>query len=217
MKSIIKLLIFFFTFSFYGQNDTLAIIKHTEKDLIVPKQKKVLFRGVVNELEIEVPNSKSFKITGDYIKLVKDNIYSCFPGKGDNTTINIEITLKNNKKIIEKHVFEIRNLKRAITCFNYTKADTVLRFPKKSFKDGKVTVISPDKNFDLKIKVIRFSLKIPGRNSIIVNGDTIDEKTYQDIIKYSFKGNQIIISDIKVQLYNWSGCFLVNPMVIEVY
>ncbi len=70
---------------------------------------------------------------------------------------------------------------------------------------------------NLIVKVVGFSLKIPGFKSIVVEGDTIDDRTYQEIIKNSSKGDQIVISDIKTKLYNWSGCFLVNPMVIEVY
>ncbi len=215
-----KLVLFFFllfSLSFYGQHDTLAIIRHTENDLIIPKDKRVFFRGINNELIIEVPNSKSFTAKGDGLKLIKDNIYSFFPGSGTSIDITIDIVLKNNKKITEKHNFEIRIIKRAITCFNHNKADSILRFPKKSFKNGMVTVISPDKNLNLKVKVVGFSLKIPGYKAIAVDGDTIDDKTYQVIIKNSSKGDQIAISDIKVKLPNWSGCFLVSPMVIEVY
>lgn len=217
MKKIIFLIALFFSLSFYGQNDTLAVIRHTDNDLVIPKEKKVIFRGIANEIVIDVPNCKSFKATGEGLKLLKNNIYSFFPGSGTSTTITIDIVLKNNKKISEKHIFEIRMIKRAITCFNYNKADSILRFPKKSFKEGKVTVISPDKNLDIRVKVVQFNLNIPGRNSIIVKGDTIDEKTYQEIIKNSSKGDQIAFSDIRIKLDSWSGCFLVSPMLIEVY
>ncbi len=219
MKKLQLFFLLFFSFSFYGQQDTLSVIRHTENDLVIPKEKKVFFRGIPNELVINVPNCKSFTATGDGLKLIKDNIYSFNPRGGTSTEITIDIVLKNNKKITEKHNFEIRTIKRAITCFNHNKADSILRFPKKSFKNGKVTVISPDINLDLRVKVVGFCLKIPGYKAIAVDGDTIDDKTYQEIIKNSSKGDQIAISDIKVKVITISNvsCFLVNPMLIEVY
>ncbi len=70
MKKLLLLFWLFFSFSFYGQYDTLAIIKHTDDDLIIPKNKRVFFRGIINKLIIEVPNCKSFTAKGDGLKLI---------------------------------------------------------------------------------------------------------------------------------------------------
>ena len=100
MKRILLLFSIFYTLSFYGQNDTLSIVRHTENDLITPKDVKVLFRGMTNEMFIDVPNAKSFTVSGrDVIKKGK-NIYTLNPGAGNETVIKIDIVLKNKKKLL---------------------------------------------------------------------------------------------------------------------
>ena len=100
MKKINKFLILFifFTLSFYGQNDTISVIKHTGSDIIFPKELKVVYRGIPNSLSIEVPNCKSF--TAKAVGLTKSsiNLYNLNPGSGSEVEITIDIVLKNGKK-----------------------------------------------------------------------------------------------------------------------
>ena len=77
-------------------------------------------------------------------------------------------------------------------------------------------MISADKNLNIIYKVTRFSLKIPGRKAIIIQGDKIDEKAFNDINKYSTKGDEIAIFDICGKPNISVGCFLVGPMVIRI-
>lgn len=218
MQRKISLLLLFFSLSFYGQNDTISVIKHTDNDLIIPKNAKVIFRGIKNEILIDVPNCKSFKATGDGLTLISKNLYNLNPGAGSEVIITIDIVLKNNKKKIEKHVFEIRGIKRPITCFNYIRGDSIVRAQKSQFKNAKIRVISADKSFNLTFKITQFALKIPGINSIIINGDKIDDGTFEKINKYASKFDEIVISDIHVKTTpSFSGCILVNPMVIQLY
>lgn len=71
MKYLFSLInIFFISLSFYGQNDTISIIKHTDKDITVNKESKVVYRGISNSLSIEVPNCKSFTASADGLTVV---------------------------------------------------------------------------------------------------------------------------------------------------
>lgn len=49
LKTTTIILFFFLSFSFYGQNDTISIIKHSDSDLIIPKSKKYF----LEELEMK--------------------------------------------------------------------------------------------------------------------------------------------------------------------
>ncbi|MEK8178999.1 GldM family protein [Flavobacterium buctense] len=216
MKKIIFLFLSFLSISFYGQNDTLSVVKHTDKDLIIPKDLKTVFRGMMNELFIDVPNSKSFEVSGrDVIKKDK-NIYTLNPGPGTETIVNIDIILKDNKRIKEKHVFEIRNTKSSITCFNYIKGDSLILANMNQFKDAIIRVIPGDKNLNIVHTINSFSLKIPGRKTIVIQGNKIDEKTFKEISKYASKGDEIAIFDIKVKVNITISCILISPMVIRV-
>ena len=70
LKNKLFILFFFTTLSFYGQNDTISVIKHTDKDIIVDKDSKIVYRGIPNSLSIEVPNCKSFKASGEGLSLM---------------------------------------------------------------------------------------------------------------------------------------------------
>ncbi len=217
MKNWFSVVLLFFFISFYGQNDTISIVRHSENDLIIPKNVKVVFRGIKNELIIDVPNCKSFKATGIGLTFLSNHLYNLNPSSGTSVTISIDIVLKNNKKITEKHIFEIRNIKRPITCFNYIRGDSIIRVQKSQFKNAKIRIISADKNFNLEIKVVRFHLKIPGQNSIEIIGDKVDDRTFDKINKYASENDQITISDISVHVNLNVSCILISPMVIQLY
>jgi len=220
MKKINKFLVlfFFFSLSFYGQNDTISVVRHSDNDLIIPKNAKVVFRGIKNEILIDVVNCKSFKATGDGLSLISKNLYNLNPEGGSEVIITIDIVLKNNTKKTEKHIFEIRGIKRPITCFNFIRGDSIIRSQKSQFKNARIRVISADKNFNLTFKITQFVLKIPRINSIVINGDKIDDGTFEKINKYASKFDEIVISDIHVKTTpSFSGCILVSPMVIKLY
>ena len=54
MKQGIQVILLLFCISFYGQNDTISVVRHSETDLIIPKDAKLVFRGITNELIIDV-------------------------------------------------------------------------------------------------------------------------------------------------------------------
>ena len=73
MKNKLLLFFLFFTILFYAQNDTISVVKHTDKDLVVNKKSKIAYRGMINSLSIEVPNCKSFTTSADGLKMVTKN------------------------------------------------------------------------------------------------------------------------------------------------
>ena len=219
MKNKFFIFFLFSTLSFYGQNDTISVIKHTDKDIVVNKELKIVYRGIMNSLSIEVPNCKSFKATADGLTMVSKNLYNLNPLSGSEVIINIDIVLKNGKKKIEKHVFKIKNISGFVTTINGRSG--LVRFQKSSLKDAIIKIGFEDKNLSFSNKINSFSLKIPGMSSIQVIGNKIDKETFEKIIKNVSLGDQIVISDIKLLVLEESlkrgMCFQTNPIVIEIY
>ena len=61
MKKVIYLFVLFFSFSFYGQNDTISNnINQISKVFI--KTRNVIYRGIKNEIFITVPNFENLTI-----------------------------------------------------------------------------------------------------------------------------------------------------------
>ena len=219
MKSLINVIFLVFTLSFYGQNDTISVIKHTDKDIVVNKESKVVYRGMINSLSIEVPNCKSFKATADGLTMVSKNLYNLNPLANSEVIITVDIVLNDNKKKTEKHVFKIKNISGFVTTINGRSG--LVRFQKSSLKDAVIKIGFEDKNLSFSNKINSFSLKIPGISSIQVIGNKIDKESYEKILKNASLGDQITVSDIKFIVLEESMkggmCFITTPIVIEIY
>ena len=171
MKNKLLLFFLFFTILFYAQNDTISVVKHTDKDLVVNKKSKIAYRGMINSLSIEVPNCKSFTASADGLKMVTKNLYNFSPGVNAEVIITIDIVLKNNKMKVEKHLFEIKTMSGFVTTINGRSG--IVRMQKKQFLDATIKVIFEDKNLTFSNNVTGFSLKIPGLPSIEIIGNKI--------------------------------------------
>ena len=151
MQKKISLLLLFFSFSFYGQNDTISVIRHTDKDIVVNKESKVVYRGILNSLSIEVPNCKSFTASANGLKMISKNLFELNPGAGSEVLITIEIILKNSKKKIERHAFEIKAVSGLITTINGRSG--LVKMQKNHLKDAIIKVCLEDKTYLFQVKL----------------------------------------------------------------
>lgn len=218
MKKIIFLIVLFFSVSFYGQNDTLSVVRHTDNDVVIPKSLKVLYRGIENELFIDVPGCKSFKVHGDGIISKQKNIYTVSPGAGKSTLISIDIVLKNNKKVTEKHFFRIKNIGSILATFN-SREEQPLQLPKSNFKDGVVAVKCSDKHIEQVFEVTQFTIKIPGMGAVVIQGNRIDDTTFKQLNRRVTRYDEIAIFEIKIRSISSKirfFCVRPAPMIIQV-
>lgn len=218
MKRILLLFSLVFSLSFYGQHDTLSVVRHTDKDIVIPKNLKVVYRGIENELFIDVPNAKSFVVSGNGIIMKDKNTFDFNPAAGKETILTIAIVLKSGKKVIEQHVFSIRNFPAPISTFNKN-GERELKLQKNAFKNGVVELKFPDKNLEDIFEVTSFGVKIPGMEGIVVNGNKIDSKTFDKINRYTSKGDLITIYDIKtkwVKIKSNGPICGISPIVLQI-
>ena len=218
MKKISKLIIvlFLFSVSFYGQNDTLAIIRHTENDIVIPKDLKVVYRGINNEITIDIPNCKSFSASGKGLKLYKNNIYYLNPKDGDETIVSLDIILKNNKKVTENHLFKVRKVGNIVALLNHQEG-TFLRMQKTNLKNAVLTLKFEDKNLiNNFISISKFKIKIPGSREIEVQGNRFNKLAYDEINKYASKNTQITIFDICTIMHCGLSTIELNPILINI-
>lgn len=219
LKNKLFVLFFFTTLSFYGQNDTISVIKHTDKDIIVDKESKVVYFGMINSLSIEVANCKSFNATAKGLTMVSKNLYNLIPIAGSDVIITIDILLKNGKKKIEKHLFRIKNIGGFVTSINGRNG--IVRLQKSSLKDAVIKLRFEDKNLSFSNKINSFNLKIPRMPSIEVYGNRINQQTFDKILRNAKIGDQITISDIRFTVLEEAlkGFLIckISPIVIEIY
>ena len=161
---------------------------------------------------------ESFEISGNNLIKKDKNTYDFNPGGGLETILTIDIVLKNNKKITEKHVFKIRNVARIISTFNKIEGNPIIKLQKSALKDGVVDGMIGDKNIRKIFDVNQFTIKIPGMGAIVIQGNKIDDDTFEKINKQISRGDMITIFDIKTKssTYSNSTIFEVSPLIIEI-
>lgn len=182
MRIFLIVVISFFSVSFYGMNDTISIIRHTEKDAVFPKDLKVVYRGIRNNLSIEVPSCKSFKVSGNGLTLDSKNVYNLNPGAGMETIVTIDIVLHNNKKITENHKFKIKNLSNLGGWLNQMEvAYNTVSINKNSLKEATISLKCIDKNLDFNLKVKHFIIGLPDNKKLEVYGNKITQEVFNKI------------------------------------
>ncbi len=194
MKKICYFFLFLFSLSIYGQNDTLAIIRHTDDDFVVPKETKLVYRGLQNIISIKIPNAKSFSVKEkEGLLKITNELYNINPGMGREFTITIDIVLKNSKKITENHIFRIRNLSNLEGYINNKKVSQNPYINKNELKDAIIGLKSMDLNLDFNLRVKHFIIQLPDNKKIEVFGNKITEDTFTKIRVRS--GDQLMIYD----------------------
>ncbi len=216
MQKKINLLLLFFSLSFYGQNDTISVIRHTDKDIIVNKESKVVYRGILNSLSIEVPNCKSFTTSANGLKMISKNLFELNPGAGSEVIITIDIILKNGKEISEKHNFEIKNLSNVVGSINNSRGKKI-SLQKSKLNNAIISVVSLDENLNFKLILTEFVISLPNGRSFEIKGDKIKKEIFDIINSNSSKYDIITISDIKVYSNSsFQGCIRPTPIQIEI-
>ncbi|MEN9336923.1 MAG: hypothetical protein RLZZ500_1910 [Bacteroidota bacterium] len=217
MQRILISFFLFISFLSFAQKDTLSIIKHTS-DWIVNQDSRVVYRGMINNFSIKVPNSLSFTVSGLGVKSTSKNTFAVTIGAGSELNVTIQIVLKNKTLKEEFFVFKIRNIPIPLTSLNYNKG-SILRMSKNNLKDAVVRIFFEDKNLDFKFNVLEFTLKIPGQKAIVVQGNTITSSVFDQLNRYARKGDQLTICDIKTKVgihSNIISICKISPVLITI-
>ena len=89
--------------------------------------------------------------------------------------------------------------------------------PKSSIGRAEISAGLPDFVFDLKLKVNRFTVKVPGQLAVTVEGTTFSAAA-KKVLDRANRGDQITIFDIEAVIENNTSYKLnkVLPVIIEV-
>lgn len=187
-------ILFFFLFSFISNGqDSLNIYRKSYSFVKNEKIKDIVYRGIINPISINVPESKSFIATGLGLKKEKDKYYLA-PGQGLKAEVKLEITLHNDSIIYESHFFEIKDINYPLGILNGKNCyDCIIKLSSEEFLNGLISYKSPDFNFDINYqKVLSFDLIIKGKKIYVIGN-----KIPKDLkIK---KGYNIKVQDIVIE------------------
>lgn len=128
-----KLVLFFFLTSFYSfSQDTLQ----TPISKVQVKSDNILFRGIENEIFINVPNPETLVASTVGLK-IRNGRFFIAPTSGTELKLNLTFKNSDGKLVTEYHYFKIKNLPKPIGTINNEYATKgYLEFTKAELKDA---------------------------------------------------------------------------------
>ncbi|MFZ9673685.1 MAG: gliding motility protein GldM [Flavobacteriaceae bacterium] len=176
----------------------------------------VVYRGLENPMTISIPgvpeNNVSASAPG--LRKVKGSSYVLVPGTGREVTIVASGKLPDGKVIETKQVFRIKEIPSPSATVRGEIGS--LKMSAENLAISTVGALLEDFDFDLKISVKSFKVKIPGQPTLEVSGTKMDAKA-QSAIKRAKRGDLIQIFDIDANITNNNTYKLkkVAPVLIE--
>ncbi|WP_438989140.1 gliding motility protein GldM [Polaribacter sp.] len=174
-----------------------SVIAEPSSAVVSADKMNVVYRGLDNPISVSLPgvgdNNLSVSATGGKLTGSRGK-YIIRPGAGKITTINVSAKLSSGKIVNSKATFRIKDIPPAVGLVR-NQSGTV-RMPKSGLANIPITAGYEDFDFDLKVKVTGFKIKIPGQLTIIVNGDRLTGAAKQKLQR-ARRGDQINIYDIK--------------------
>ncbi len=192
----------------------------TQPAVVVSAEKmNVLYRGVENPVSISVPGVSSEKITvsapGAKVKSLGSGRYSFNVTQTKGTKISIRVTATmpdGNKQTFPGQDYRVKGLPNPEGSMA---GKSEAKLPKANIKALPVEALLKNFDFDLKLNVVSFTLKIPGRPAIKVSGNKMNAQAKKAIDKAR---GEIYIRDIKAKIVGKSTYRIgrVSPITIQV-
>ena len=177
----------------------------------------VVYRGVENPMTISIPGIPDNKVRASApgLRKVRGSKYNLVPSRGSEVKISASGTLPDGQKITTSTKFRIKSLP-APSGIVQGQMGTV-SIPKASIQNQIIDASFEDFDFDLPVRVVGFTLSIPGVPDVIVSGNKFNDRAKQ-VLKRASSGSKITIWDIKVKATKNSKLQLkkCRPVIIQV-
>ena len=176
----------------------------------------VVYRGVSNPMTISIPGVPNISAsapgltksggTGKYTM----NVTTL---KQREVKINVSGTL-NGKKIASSKTFRIKDIPRPVGTVRGE--DGSVKMGKSSLAISTIGAILPDFDFNLKLKVTGFKIKVPGQPTVRVSGSKLNSQA-QTALKRAKRGESVQIFDINAKLATGGSYRVkkVSPVIVE--
>ena len=195
-----------------------TVIPEPDKAVISADAMNVVYRGVENPVSVSLPgiSSNNLNVSATGGQITKSGAgYIIKPGKASELTVNVSATLSSGKKVNSPKKFRVKDIPAAMGMARGEFG--VVKMPKSSIGRATISAGLPDFVFDLKLKVTKFTVKVPGQLAVTVNG-TVFNAAAKKVLARARRRDQITIYDIKAVIENNTSYTLnkVLPVIIEV-
>ena len=195
-----------------------AVIPRPNSAVISADKMNVVYRGVDNPMSISFPGVPDNKVSvsAPGIKKVGNGKYVLNVTRYKGKEIKINVTGKiNGKTVSDSKTFRVKNIPPPVGTVRGESG--MIKMPKRNLEVSTIGATLPDFDFDIKLGVRSFNVKIPGQPTLKVNGTRFDAKAKQ-LLKRVKRGQTVSIFGIKAYLKGNSGYPIkkVSPVIVEI-
>jgi gliding motility-associated protein GldM len=174
-----------------------SVIAEPSTAVVSADKMNVVYRGLDNPISVSLPgvSSRDLDVNASGGKLTSSGSgYMIRPGGGDIATINVSAKLSSGKTVNSKATFRIKDIPAAMG--SVREQFGIVRMPKSGLENAPIAAGLPDFEFDLKIVVQSFKIKVPGELTVIVNGSRLNAAA-KKVLGKARRGDIINIYDIQ--------------------
>jgi len=195
-----------------------AVIPVPNSAVISADKMNVVYRGVDNPLSISIPGVPDNKInvSAPGLKKVGSGKYIMNVTSYKGKTVQIKVSGKiNAKTITDSKTFRVKNIPPPVGTVRGESG--VIKMPKRNLEVSTIGATLPDFDFDVKLGVRSFDLKVPGQPTLRVNGTRLNAKAKQ-LLRRVKRGQNVQVYNIKAFLKGNSKYPIkkVSPVIIEI-
>ena len=203
-------------FSFLEDGKTIPL-KFAGKYVVVPRpnsatisadKMNVVYRGVVNPMTISFAGVSDKDVTASAPGMSKGSgmgKYNISPGAGNELTITVNAKLPDGKTVGDKKMFRIKGIPAPVGTIRGE--DGVVKGPKNSLEISTIGAKLQDFDFEVKINVVGFNLKVSGQPTVVVQGNKLNAQC-KAVLSKAGRGDQVTVSEIKTKLEGAGGYML---------
>ncbi|NIJ43667.1 gliding motility-associated protein GldM [Wenyingzhuangia heitensis] len=199
-------------------NGNYSVVAGSNQANVSADKMNVVYRGLENPITISMPGISPTKIKASASGLVKKggSSYMLKPGTGTTVNINVTGTTDSGETIKSPPVtFRIKDVPQAMASIRGEFGSITM--PKTSLAKSSIAAALPDFVFDLNLKVLSFKVKVPGKTTVIVNGNRMNSQA-QKAIASAKRGDIVTIFGIRASIIGNSSYKLkeVLPISVEI-
>ncbi len=192
-----------------------SVIPAPNTAVISADKMNVVYRGVTNPMTISVPGAPNVTASAPGLKKSKGSKYlmNVTNLKQREVKINVKASV-NGKSFTSSKVFRIKDIPRPVGTVRGE--DGSVKMSKSSLSVSTIGAILPDFDFNLKLKVTGFKIKVPGQPTSRVSGSKLNSAA-RAALKRAKRGESVQIFDINAKLASGSSYRVkkVSPVIVE--
>ncbi|WGK65333.1 type IX secretion system motor protein PorM/GldM [Croceiramulus getboli] len=194
-----------------------AVIPKPNSAVISADKMNVVYRGVDNPMTISIPgvgnvsaNAPGLKATGGAGNYLM-NVTSV---KGREVTIKVSGKLPGGETVSDNKTFRIKDIPRPVGAVRGEM--DIVKMQRNGLEISTISAALPDFDFDLKLNVTGFKMKVDGQATVEVNGNRLDSRA-KSVLQRAKRGSTVQIFDIEAKIAGNSGYKLkkVSPVFVE--